>query len=81
MRYTIDDDKITLAILMADYRDLCDLRSVLAREVTPIEPALRYLEGYINTLARDIGPLKLKALRNKMLEEVGIVSKRRLSRA
>ena len=81
--FGIDEDKTTLAILMADYLDFCDVHYPVgaASETTRIQHAMRYLDDYIDTVAREFGPLKLKAVRNKMLEDVGAVSKRKHSRA
>ena len=80
--FGIDENRTTLAILMADYLDFCDVHYPAgpASETTRIQHALRYLDDYIDSLAREFGPLKLKAVRNKMLEEVGAVSKRKHSR-
>jgi len=82
LSYGIEVAKTSMAMVMADYLDFCEQHysSTRANETLQSIIALRYLADYEDTAACEFGPLKLKAVRNKMLDDVGAVSRRKLSR-
>jgi len=61
---------VTLAMLAADYLDHCQLYypKKYNSETESVRIAISYLEDYLDCSARDFGPLRLKAVRQKICD-------------